>query len=320
MSNNSDLKRQIDTELKPAAGELAKEHEALKVRFEKIVAELSEALRKPNPPLIKQHLEVLNGLMPTYAALLPRAKTLLARIEKLDAGDERSDEHKALVALTKSLGELQGKLDRNYLKLKWLQDKAHDALAAGKASGATIAQEWAEMESWMDAQSKAIKIRLEQIKTLHELALGSVTERDAAELAQLQRRNEERTGWTPTAADVNKKLIEFFAKGEPKLSEDLRDQATRDRVKFHKIGTEIADIHKKIDGFFAATKALKIKPIDAKRAASVLDIPPSHQAKLQKALDAGASMERALDALVKELKLKTSGSEMINKLRKAKLV
>ena len=313
------LQQQI-ADLKTEAADLAKEHEPLKARVQKVINDISDPLRAGNAALIKRHLDALNTLMPTYAAVLASAKSLATRLENTKADDERSDEHKALVALTGAVAELKGRMERNYLALKGLQDKANDALASTKAAGSGFAQEWAEMEAWMDAQVKLANLRFEQIKSLHELALGSVAARDSAELAQLQRRNDERTGWKPTPEDVNIKLINFFGKGEPKLSQDLRDQATRDRVKFDKSARDIAEVYKKIDGYFTQIKALKIKPIDLKKAATLLEIPGKFEGKLQKALDAGDQMDRALGALAKEAGLKASGADMVGKLKKAKLV
>jgi len=49
-------------------------------------------------------------------------------------------------------------------------------------------------------------------------------------------------------------------------------------------------------------------------------IPGSQEAKLKKALESGSGMEKALDALGKELTPATTGKAMIAALKKAKLL
>jgi hypothetical protein len=65
----------------------------------------------------------------------------------------------------------------------------------------------------------------------------------------------------------------------------------------------------------AAPKAAKL---DYRKAASVLDIA---EAKLKKAWDTGADdPQKTLDGLARELKLKTTGKDMVAALKKARLL
>jgi len=61
--------------------------------------------------------------------------------------------------------------------------------------------------------------------------------------------------------------------------------------------------------------------IDVKRALKTLDLDPKAESKLAKALvGTRSAMEKNLDALARELKLKTNGKQMLAALDKAGLI
>jgi hypothetical protein len=317
--SDADLQREIAEELKPTADELAADSDAAKTRMQKVVDALSEALRAQNAPLIKQHLAALDGLMGDYAALVSRGKALIARVGKLSPEDERSAAAKALADLNKALGERQGRLDGNYEKLKQLQAMAHKSLEQADSAAARLRQAWADMEAYLTTNKKLYDTRLEQIATLEQAARAAVGERDAKDLAKIQSRNEDRKSWKPTIADIDSRLINFFGESGKELDPSMKEQFTRDRVKFNATFEGVQATDAKIEAHYKTIKALAIKPIDPKKAADAMEIPKGNEAKVKKALDAG-SLSDGLDDLARELKLKASGSELMNRLKKAKLL
>ncbi len=65
----------------------------------------------------------------------------------------------------------------------------------------------------------------------------------------------------------------------------------------------------------------KLELIDVKKALKTLELDPKVESKLAKALVGSRSaMEKNLDALAKELKLKTNGKQMLAALDKAGLI
>ena len=65
----------------------------------------------------------------------------------------------------------------------------------------------------------------------------------------------------------------------------------------------------------------KLEPIDVKKVLKALDLDPKAEPKLAKALvGTRSAMERNLDTLAKELKLKTNGKQMLAALEKAGLI
>jgi hypothetical protein len=284
-----------------------------------VVDALSEALRAQNAPLIKQHLDALDGLMGDYAGLVSRGKALIARAGKLKPEDERSAAAKALADLNKALGERQARLDGNYEKLKQLQAMAHKALEQADSAAARLRRAWAEMEAFLATNKKLYDTRLDQIATLEQAARAAIAERDTKDLAKLQARNEERKTWKPTISDINSRLINFFSESGKELDPSMKEQFTRDRVKFNATVEGLQATDAKIDAHYQTIKALAIKPIDPRRAADAMEIPKGNEAKVKKALEAG-SLHDALDDLARELKLKVNGSDLMNRLKKAKLL
>lgn len=317
--SDADLQRRIADELKPTADELSKDAEAAKQRLQKVVNDLSPALQQKNVPALKLHLKKLDGLTGDYARLVARGQVLVATVGKLSAEDERSNAAKALAALAQALGEQQGRLERNWEKLKLTQAEANKVLGQANSEEVRLKQAWAEMEAFMASNKELYKTRLAALVTLEQAAQAAVAERDAKDLAKLQARNEERTGWKPTVSEINKRLIAYFNNWGKALPEALKAQYTQDRIAFNKTFEGLQQTDARIEERYKAIKALAIKPIDAKKAAEAMEIPKGNEAKVKKALESG-SLADGLDALAKDLKLKGNGSDLLNKLKKAKLL
>lgn len=317
--SDAELQRKIDDELAPTAQELARDAEAAKQRLQKVINELSPPLREKNQPALKLHLKTLDGLMGDYARLVSRGQALLAKVGALAADDERSPAAKALATLAKTLGEQQGRLERNWENLNRTQAEANKVLGEANSEEARVKRAWVEMEAFLDSNRELYKTRLEQVATLEQAARAALAERDTKDLAKLQARNEDRKSWKPTVSEIDQRLINFFALQDKALPQALKAQFTSDRVAFNKTFEALQATDKKIEAHYLAVKALAIKPIDAKKAADAMEIPKGNEARVKKALESG-SLADGLDALAKELKLKGNGSDLFGKLKKAKLL
>src|SRR5262245_12042465 len=165
-SLKSEIAEIIETELQPEAHALEQSAGEQKSRVQSIVNKLSDAIRASNQPLIKRELATLEEYrMGPYASLVTRTNVLLAKLARLRADDESGEDFTRIEGLTKSLGELQGKLERNYAALKGLEDKANDVLEAATAAGGDARKEWAAMEGWLKAQLEAAKLHLQAMIT-----------------------------------------------------------------------------------------------------------------------------------------------------------
>ena len=317
MSDDKLLQR-LTTDLAPRTAELEKDNEAQKPVMQDVINKLSTAIEKMDQPLIRRHAKTLEGLVAVYAGLVNRAKKLVDELGAIDTDDR--DALKRIEGLTQKASASHDKIVRNYTKLKELLALAHKK-AADPAVAAVMAQ-WAEMESWMTTAREAAQIRVKQMETLAGVARGAIAEGDDKLLAQAQEKAKLRLTWKPTQLEIGDKFMKFCVDCERALGKNLTDELKRDREKFKRMVTELADLNDKLDNYLAALKNMKMPPakpakLDFRKAAGVLGV---DEAKLKKAWDAGsAAPEKALDGLGKESKLKT-GKEMVAALRKAKLL
>lgn len=316
----SDLMQRLNTDLSARVDALEKENDAQKGPMQDVVNKLSDAIRAMDQPLIKRHAKTLEGQVSVYAGLADRAKKLIDELGKIDTSD--AAERKRVVELTTAASASNGKIQRNYEALKKLQAVAHDK-ATDTASAAVMTQ-WAEMESWMTTQRTLLQTRLKQMDTLVELAESSAADGDDKSFAQAQDRAKLRLTWKPTQLEIGDKYMKFCSDCEAVLSKDLLDQLKRDRMKFGRIMTECAELNDQLDARYTKLKnmkmpaAAKAPKLDIRKAAAALNVV---EAKLKKAWDAGGDdPQKALDGLARELKLKTTGKEMVATLKKARLL
>ena len=316
----SDLMQRLNTDFAERIDELEKDNDAQKAPMQDVINKLSDAIRAMDQPMIKRHAKTLEAQVSVYAGLADRAKKLIDELGKIDTDD--GDARKRVVALTQKASASNAKIQRNYVSLKELQAMAHDK--AGDTAAAAAMAQWAEMESWMTTQRTLLQTRLKQMETLVELAESSVADGDEKSFAQAQEKAKLRLTWKPTQLEIGDKYMKFCNDCEAALGKDLQDQLKRDRAKFGRILTECAELNDKLDAYYTKLKnmkmpaAAKAAKLDIRKAAGVLDV---SEAKLKKAWDAGAAdPQKALDGLAKELKLKTTGKEMVAALKKAKLL
>jgi hypothetical protein len=237
---------------------------------------MSKAINENNRPMIERHLQTLEKIkLPPYAQLLTATNNLLGQLKELEPEDG-SEDLKKVNALTNSLGELQGKLERNFAKLKQLEDMANKALGQSAKDGSAAADEWAAMEAELTTQLKAAKTRLEAMHTLEDLANSAVKDGDQADLDAAIKKSAVRATWKPNATEVLAKWSTFCKKCESKgLSKELQDQLTRDRATYQKIVIEIVDVNQAMDNSVKRIQARQIaapKPIDFKALAKALKI------------------------------------------------
>src|SRR5437899_835101 len=149
------------SKIQPASAAIQKSAEEQKNKIQTLVNDMSKAIDENNRPLIERHLQTLEKLkLPPYAQLLAATNNLLGQLKELEPEDG-SEDLKKVNNLTKSLGELQGKLERNFARLKQLEDLANKALAQSAKDGSAAEDEWAAMEADLNTQLKAAKTRLE---------------------------------------------------------------------------------------------------------------------------------------------------------------
>src|SRR3954464_10836383 len=141
----------------PKAVQLQKDAEEQKKKIQNLVNDMTKAMNESNRPMIERHLKTLETLkLPPYANLLKETNEYLAELKQLEPEDG-SEDLKRVNVLTNSLGELQGKLERNFDRLKLLEDAANKALEQSAKDGSKATDEWAAMEAELNKILKDAK-------------------------------------------------------------------------------------------------------------------------------------------------------------------
>lgn len=314
------LLQRLDGDFAPRVDAIEKDNEAQKPQMQAVINKLSDALRAVDQPLILRHAKTLEGQVEVYAGLVARVRKLVAELGAIDTKDPEA--LKRIEALTKRASAAEGKILRNYEQLKKLLDMAHQ-----KGRDPAIAKaltEWAGMESWMTTQRDVLRIRVKQLQTLLELVKSSAADGDAKSFAQAQEKAKVRLTWKPTQLEVGDHFMRFCHNCQAALGKDLQSEFQRDYQKFKRMVTEMAELNDQLDALLATIQKMKMPAatsakLDVHKAAGVLGVA---EAKLKKAWDGAqpGAPEKALDGLAKELKLKTTGKEMVATLRKEKLL
>lgn len=321
MSTKVEVHKYIETEIRPGATGLLKAHAAQTDKFREAIVSLTDAIEKSDERMIKLWLKALTVEEGELANHSSRTARLLQLLDEIEPDDGMVDDLEEIKKLTADLTELQRKLNKNYGIGKKVEDQANKALAAHKDGEKDSIAEWAVQEAWIRKQLELAKRRLPEIEKLSEKAKRAAAERNEKALEEAQKASAELRDTEPTFKEVEEGFEEFCENVKPKnMSKDLQDQFVRDRAAFQKLVDELGVITRKILEVDARIETLQTAEMDYKKAATLLKIPSQYLSKLQAALDGlSTNLEKALDALAKEAKLKTTGREMVAILKRAKI-
>jgi hypothetical protein len=215
-------------------------------------------------------------------------------------------------------------LTEKFRQAKALENEAEEALKNAFASPAESFRKLAWMDKNVDESKKFVEAQAKKVHALQDKADAAAAAGDARALEQAQG-----TLRDLGLADLGQANGIFFKFAGDFLNEiktlnysvqvmaELTDGAT-DLLKEAK-GTQglvesLQDIGKNV-------LALSVDAIDAKKALKVLGLDTKHLARLTKALSVPkAELERALDVMVRELKLATTGRQMLDVLHQGGVV
>lgn len=328
MSTKSQTQETIDKEIKPVLAAVVKEGKddfpKLTELYTKLEAEIARGA-KADQPLIKLYLKTFPGHVSRSASQLDRVNKIEAQVEKLEPDDDMGADFKAIEAITKQVGELQGKLKRNMDRLKKLEDDANDIVEGdGKEvpSAEPLKKQWVTVDGAIGKRLEEAKKNLKTAEDMLVKCQQAQKSRDRAALQKLRGPQMNLANPRPQVSDLQKdlKLLEDWP-GREKLDKSNRDQLERDLKAFPQSLKEITELDKQVVTKLDVVNDLEIEPPDAKKAATLLKLPSAQAGKLEKALALdGAALEKALDALGKELKPPTTGKAMMATLKKANML
>lgn len=312
----------IAKDFSPRKKKIEAEYKALSEKFKEAVYSVDSILEKGDEAVIKFNIKFIEKATEQWANMLSRTEKMLLEVEELQADEGVLVGFDEIKTLTQQLSDLSTKFNKYFTAGKASLDKLNDALEEHKPNARDATEEWAVMEAWLKKQQEIRKKGVGKIEAAREAARKAAAARNAKALAEAAKTSDAVVDGLTQLEDIQEDYTTFCTKFEAQdLDKNTKDQLARDRKTFDGIMDEITSLTAKIVSIDVEIQGLEIPKPDAKTAAAELEIPNSHLAKLEKALAMDlAAMEKALGALAKELKMKTTGKEMIATLKKAGLL
>jgi chromosome segregation ATPase len=311
----------IKNEIEPIANTLIKEQKEGIGKLAKIMVDLGKAIDKPDMRMVKLLSKALDAESPLIANRLSRTARLIEKLEGAESETDLDTDLKELEEITTKLSDLEKKLKGNYTAIKEYQDKANKALKEVSDAEGDAAEQWAAHEAWLRKQLEAAKERLSDIQKTLDQAKKAAANRDEKALQEAVKAGAGLRDTKPTAKDVQETFSKFCEDVEPeKLTQDLQDQFKRDREKFQKLVDEITKISDQIAKIQEQIEKMDTAPVDPKKVSATLKIPSQYDGKVKKAVELDkVAAGKALEAIMKEMKIPMSAKDIIAKLEKANL-
>lgn len=325
MANPATLKAFKDLVLK--TDQIMKAQKKINPRFDQdISSKLPQAIKDKDVPKIELYLTTLKATLKDIENSLDDTRGALIELGDIEREDEEfvSEHLQDLDKLTTTISGAQSSLTKQFEQGKKFQEQAEKALAARQGTMDKAYQDLAELTKWVNDEKKDLKEASRQCDQIATKAQAAFDAHDAKALADAQK--------SMTSLGIGAKgvifnshedqLKDFVAKvaGSGFGADDIAElkKGAQDALNDHAGTKAYLDEMVKQEKF---AQDFKLEPIDVKKALKTLALDPKTEPKLAKALvGTRSAMEKNLDALAKDLKLKTNGKQMLAALDKAGLV
>lgn len=321
MSDPAKLHKTIETEIKPQVAKHLKEFKDLSAALDQLNSKIPPAMGSGDARSVRLYLKALTVEEGRIEGLLTQTKELLGQLDELETDDSVADDLTEVETISKALDKLKTDLTNYLATVKKLEEAATEFLDKQKGGDKETLEKWADLEVWAKKQLETLTKYHGEMPKLLTAASDALAERDDA---ALQAALKDSLFYRMQAPNIAREVADKFEKFDPEIAaltdKGLKDKLTKDRKELDE-GCWEQQI--KIIEIFVKSKDFKIAAIDSKKAAAALKITltAAIETKLKKALDVKVSlMEKALDALAKELHLKTTGKAMIAALKQAHLL
>lgn len=314
----------IENQVKPDALRGLKIYKEVCPKFNESIKKLTDAIRSSDMDMIRLY----QGSLQSDIKQVQEAMTWLEQafrsidIINKDPGDvDPAADFPELETLVKTMSAAKTTMVGLLKTGSQLDDSATKALAEEGGNEREATAEWASLVGFERDKVKSAQENLADFKAWLPKAKQAAQARDSKTLNQVRAQAASMVGAGDTQRflDILDMTLQSFAKkfDVTKMSKEFQGQVARETATLKSLGKDVEGMGKQIQGIYNEIAKLELAPIDPNKAAKALGIPAAGIPKLKKALELqGAAMVKALDALAKELNLKTTGKEMAQKLDK----
>jgi hypothetical protein len=309
------------------ADKIMKAQKTINPRFDQDISNnLPKAIKDKDGSKIDLYLAGLKACLKDIEVSLDDARTGLMYLKEIEIADEDFvGAHLAdMDTVRGKISGAQSSLTKQFADGKKFQMQAEAAMAGQQKTQDKANQQVAEFDKWINDEKTELKAAFQKSDQIASKAKEAFEARDAKSLADAQK----------AAKDLGVDVLEVSYNGQEKpINEFIEEldksgfeadaitelkKAAQDTLSLHKANKTYLDELLRQQGY---VNDFKLEAVDVKKAAKTLGLDSKAEAKLAKVLTGTrAGMEKGLDALAKELKLKTNGKQMLAALDKAGLV
>jgi hypothetical protein len=325
MANPETIKAYKDLLLK--TDKIMKAQKKINPRFDlEISSSLPLAIKAKDGPRIELYLTTLKATLKDIENSLDDTRSALIELGDIERDDEQfvSEHLQDLDKLTTKISDAQSSLTKQFQDGKKFQEQAEKALTAQQGTVDKAYRELAELTKWVNDEKKDLKETFQKSDQIATKAQAAFDARDAKGLADAKKAMDAlgiigKDVLFKSHEDQLKDFIEKVA-ASGYGADDIAElkKGAQDALSDHAGAKVYLDQMGKQEKL---VQDFKLEPVSVKKALDTLDLDPKAESKLAKALvGTRSAMEKNLDALARELKLKTNGKQMLAALEKAGLI
>lgn len=307
-------------------GQSDKESKALEPRVKALAARLAGAIKERDQPTIQLQNKALGLEVAKIEKALDNVETALGYLAEAEKDDAFVEQNEArLETASKALSRIRDALTSLFKTAKQQRDQADIAdFQIGKSEAAAL-RELAALDKNFKGRIEAIDAAVATVEDYLAKAEAAARAGDRAGFSSsfglalsLYNTNVGREKGTPGRAEDDlagflKRFSTLLGSGGPPV---LYSAEKTLRGHIAAMRQRLEQIDKRVNGF----GKLAPQAIDIAKAAKVLKL-EKQKPRLEKALDGPENgFERALETLARDLRLDTSGKDMLQELRKAKVL
>jgi hypothetical protein len=302
--------------------QVVKAQKKINPRFDELSTKLPAAIKAADGPMIELYLKSLQALIGDIDNSLNDTRLALAFLDTVENDqDFVSSRLQDVEKLTKLVSDARSSLTNQYKTAKQFENQAEKALEGQHGTEEEAFRDLAQLDKWLADEKKELVAAFQKSEQLNTQATNAFEARDSKSLADAQKAMKAlEIGVLRITFDGHESsLKKFQQRADDKRFTEQTTAALKDGVQdllSRHFGTKV--YIEQMEKTERRVLEFDIAEIDVKKAAKVLELDSKAEPKLAKVLKGpGAAIEKGLDALAKELKLKTSGKEMVASLKKA---
>jgi len=322
------VQKLIAEKVKPAADQAFQWIAAGTPELAKAMKKVSDGLHNgEDPVLMNTHRRELSISLRTLLAARDAANNALDALDDITKDDDDLQSYEEEVEqLQAKLTKAKALIEDQIVKAKDLEDKSEAAAKQSLESEKAAHREWDAIMARFEGATATAARKLKELKQALQAAQAAAKARDVAALKKAQdeaRRAPDEPDDVVEGKALKKQVNDFLSKYDlDNFSKEFLQEMAKDRAtKVDNYDQRAAEITREMKTLKEQALKLAIEPPDAVKATAVLGFKANFNSKVEAALklDEG-KLAKALEDIAKQAGIKATGKDLVEKLKKAKIL